>query len=134
NLSLSDVKFYCCGFKTDPGRKRAEKRIFFFNIQQGIDCLSIQKLEIRGPGHINICEPADNLIKALSSKKMSTAFVLSPGMLDSFDDLIAVLPEPVHFYNLLRRMLQIAVDDYAAVSGRIEKTGIYGGFLAKVSG
>ena len=65
---------------------------------------------------------------------MSTAFVLSPGMLDSFDDLIAVLPEPVHFYDLLRRMLQIAVDDYAAVSGRIEKTGIYGGFLAKVSG
>ena len=53
--------------------------------------------------------------------------------LDALDDLVALLPEPVHFDDLLGRVLQIAVDDHDAVALRGLETGEHRGLLAEVA-
>ena len=51
---------------------------------------------------------------------------------DPLNDLVALFPEPVHLNDLLRRVLQIAVEHDTAVTAGFFKPGKHRGLLAEV--
>ena len=61
------------------------------------------------------------------------AALLAAVLLDALHDLVALFPEAVHLHDLLGRVLQVAVDDHAAVALRLLKPGEHGGLLAEVA-
>ena len=58
--------------------------------------------------------------------------LLTTVLLDPFDHLIALFPQPVHLHQLLRRVLQVAVDYRAAVAFGLFQPGEHGRLLAEV--
>ena len=58
--------------------------------------------------------------------------LLAPVLLDPFNHLIALFPQPVHLHQLLRRVLQIAVHHRAAVAPGLLQPGEHGRLLAEV--
>ena len=60
--------------------------------------------------------------------------LLAPVGLHALDDLKALLPQAVHLHQLLRRMLQVAVDDRHAVSPGLAQTGKDRRLLAEIAG
>ena len=54
-------------------------------------------------------------------------------LFDAFNDIVSLLPEPVHLDQLFRRMLQITVHDSRAFSLSLRKARKNSRFLAEVS-
>ena len=116
----------------DPERERAEEHIALGQAVERVDDLAVKELEVRRGGHVHPRGLADEPIEAVGGKLVQPAF-LAAVLLDALDDLIALLPEPVHFDYLLRRVLKVAVDDDAAVALRLLQPREHRGFLAEVA-
>ena len=67
------------------------------------------------------------------SSKLVQPALLAAVFLDALDDLVALLPEPVHLDYFLRRVLQITVDDDAAVALRLLQPREHRGLFAEVA-
>ena len=61
------------------------------------------------------------------------AALLAPVLLDALDDLVALLPQAVHLDDLLRRVLEVAVDDDNTVALCALKPGEHRRLLAEVA-
>ena len=60
--------------------------------------------------------------------------LFSPGRFDAFNHFISVFPKPVHLYQSLGRMLQVAVNNRNTVSPAFGKTCKDCCFFSEISG
>ena len=75
---------------------------------------------------------ADKTVERLRGHAVSQR-LLTAVRLHALDDLDTLLPQPVHLHELLRRMLQVAVDHGDTVTVRRLQAGKNGSLLAEIA-
>lgn len=120
-------------FKADPRGKRAEKGVPLAHIDENVDRLPVEQLEVRGVRHVDAGRAADERIERSRRETDARGSPRRGGLLP-LDDLVALLPQAVHLHDLLRRVLEIAVDHNAAVAFRRGQPREDRRFLAEIPG
>ena len=116
-----------------PAHQGPEKGLPLRQVQQRVHHLPVQQLEIRGPAHVDAGGAAHQRVEAPGRQTVGRRF-RAPVRLDAVDHGVALLPEPDHLRQLLRRVLEITVDHGAAGALGIPEPGEDGGLLAEVPG
>jgi hypothetical protein len=119
--------------EADPHRKSAEEPVLFPHPHQLIDGLAIEQLEVRCLRHVESRRPADQAVKLPGRQTMQRAFPAAAA-LAALDHIVALLPEPVHFHDGFRRLLQIAVDHCRAAAAAVRQPRHDRRFLAEIAG
>ena len=119
-------------FKTDPEGEGAEEDVALRQGVERIHHLAVKELKVRGGGHVHPGGAADQVIEAVGGKLVKGR-LLAAILLDALDDLVPLLPKTIHLDDLLRRVLEIAVDDHHAVALCLLEPREHRGLLAEVA-
>ena len=116
---------------TGPERKRAEKGVLFRERIERIHYLAVKELEVGRVRHIKAAAAADEAVEKPGKGPVASALAPPVGF-DALDDLIALLPERVHFGKLFRGVLQVAVHPRHCIAAGRFKPCEHRGLLAEI--
>lgn len=130
--SVRHVIVNAAAFESRPEGQGSEEGAPFRHLEKNVGHLFVDQLEVAGVLQVKAGQGGKDPVKEPGELFMQGGF-LAAAFFQPLHDLIALLPELIHFGDLLRRVLQVAVHHDKTIAAPPGKPGQDRGLLAEIT-